>query len=135
MRLSRLGIEYTLATGLTALAVFWIATLSVDAMGQVGAAWGSGIAFVLQSVMFWALFVGALRDNWLLAHGLGLMFRFIGLAVVAFVLVPAYDLPAAPTVFAFVGCLGGSILLEPVFLKRRNAAARVADTAQLRTLY
>ena len=136
MTLSRLGIEYTLASALISLLVFAIAMLSVDAAGQAGAGWGAGIGFALQAVVFWAFFVGLLRDNWALAHGIGILVRFFGLVLIAFVLVPALALPPAPTLFAFVGSVFGSMLLEPVFLRRRNAAAKVAaETAQLRTQY
>jgi hypothetical protein len=129
----RLGLEYTIAMVLLSLLIVLMGTTVVAPGGATGVRWGAGIAAVLQLTVFWALFVGMLRHNWALAHGLGMLIRFVGLSILAFLWIPAKGLPAGPTLLTFVGCLFASLLLEPVFLKRRNAAAEAAKTALLRT--
>jgi hypothetical protein len=72
-----------------------------------------GIGVLFQLAVF-ALTELLLRDRRLVAFGVGMIGRFALVAFAALVLLRLTGLPAAPLLFALVGTLFGTTLVEPV---------------------
>jgi hypothetical protein len=110
---SRLAFPATaLVVGLLVLGIGW-ATVEGAARTAVAAGVGIGVAFQLA---LFALTESLLRDRRLVAFGIGMIGRFVLVAFTALVLLRLTGLPAAPLLFALVGTLFGTTLVEPVLL-------------------
>lgn len=102
----------------------------------VGVSAGVLVALGLQLAIFWGLFVFALPQQAILAHGLGILMRLFAVGVFALMGVSAAGLPPAPTLFSMVACLFVTTLLEPVYLRSRGmggtsmAGAAATGTAE-----
>lgn len=111
--MSRLAFPATvLVVGLLVLGIGW-ATAEGAARTAVAAGVGIGAAFQLA---LFALTESLLRDRRLAAFGIGMIGRFALVAFTALVLLRLTGLPAAPLLFALVGTLFGTTLVEPVLL-------------------
>lgn len=108
------ALEYTLAAGAAALAVggvgAWVG-------GGAGVWVGAGVAFALQVLLFWGLFVWLLPGRVGLAYGLGVMARFLAVGLLALLWLPRLAVAAGPTLFALVAVFFVSTVCEPLFLK------------------
>lgn len=113
----RSGLWYTTAAMLLTLAVAAGSALVLDGAGRAGAWSGAAVAFAVQVLVFWLLFVWALPERHGLAHGLGAMLRMVLVAVAALWLVPAAGVPAAPTLLTLVAVLFLTTLSEPIVLR------------------
>lgn len=97
----------------------------IQAVGPI--ALGAGLGWMMQVVSFWLL-AGLLFPGRLLpVYSIGIFGRFMLLAVAAFVLVPATQVPAAPTLFALAGVLFATTVLEPVLLATGSSSQRTTD--------
>ena len=84
------GIRYTAGT-VVAGALVALAGGALLSGGSREAVWmGAGIGAALQVAAFWFLFVWALPGQRLLAHGLGMLGRFLMVGLLAFVGVPLF---------------------------------------------
>lgn len=107
---------YTLLTTAAALAV---------AMVGGERAWvGAGLAFLVQVATFWVLFVWIFPHRKMLAHGLGVLGRFVVFGGVALVAVPWLGLTPGPTLFALVTVFFVSTVFEPLFLQTDPSTRR-----------
>lgn len=113
----RSGIWYTTAAALVTLVVAACCAMLLEGSGRTGAWSGAAVAFAVQVIGFWLLFVWMLPRRHGLAHGLGAMLRMGVIAVAALWLVPAAGLPAAPTLLALVAVLFLTTLSEPIILR------------------
>jgi hypothetical protein len=113
----RSGIWYTTAAALLTLMVAASCAMLLDGAGRAGAWSGAAIAFAVQVLVFWLLFVWVLPERHGLAHGLGAMLRMALVAVAALWLVPAAGFPAAPTLLTLVTVLFLTTLSEPIVLR------------------
>ena len=106
-------------------------TLMVGLTGTVIAApaaapavWlGAGLALVIQSMLVLILFVLVFAGQPLLAHGLGMIARFVAFGLVAMIEVPMLGVPAAPFLFSLVAVFFVTTLLEPVLLFSPSSAS------------
>lgn len=115
----RAGLGYTLWVAVVAAAVTLVgASLAPGAREAVAV--GAVLAFATQVAMFWLLFVWLLPGRFLLAYGVGVVGRFLVVLVTAVVGVQLSGLAAAPTLFALVGVLFVSTVVEPFFLKTNS---------------
>jgi hypothetical protein len=120
----RSGIWYTTAAALLTLVVAACSALLLEGAGRAGAWSGAAVAFAVQVIGFWLLFVWVLPRRHALAHGLGAMVRLALVAVVAMWLVPQAGLPAAPTLLTLVAVLFLTTLSEPIILRIVNSERR-----------
>ncbi|HEX8272823.1 MAG TPA: hypothetical protein VF615_09225 [Longimicrobiaceae bacterium] len=111
--MSRLAFPATaLVVGLLVLGIGWA---TADGAARTAVAAGVGIGVAFQLALF-ALTESLLRDRRLVAFGIGMIGRFVLVAFTALVLLRLTGLPAAPLLFALVGTLFGTTLVEPVLL-------------------
>lgn len=101
-----------LVVGLLVLGIGWAAA---EGAARTAVAAGVGIGVAFQLALF-ALTESLLRDRRLVAFGIGMIGRFALVAFTALVLLRLTGLPAAPLLFALVGTLFGTTLVEPVLL-------------------
>lgn len=107
----RLAFPATVLTiGLLVLGIGWA---TADGAGRTAVAAGVGIGVLFQLAVF-ALTELLLSDKRLVAFGVGMIGRFALVAFTALVLLRLTGLPAAPLLFALVGTLFGTTLVEPV---------------------
>jgi len=99
-----------LVVGLLVLGIGWAAA---EGAGRTAVAAGVAIGVAFQLAVF-ALTEALLRDKRLVAFGVGMIGRFALVAFTALVLLRLTGLPAAPLLFALVGTLFGTTLVEPV---------------------
>lgn len=119
----RSGFWYTALAALTALAVALLGGALVES-ARAGVWLGVGAAFAVQVSAFWLLFVALFPHRQVLAHGLGMLGRFLMVPLMALVVVPVVHAPAAPTLFAMVAVLFVTTLAEPVVLKIASKTRR-----------
>lgn len=133
----RAGAWYTLGAVAVALLLALVAGTMVGEAGRTGVVAGAAVGLVVQVAGFWLLSVWALPDRPVLAHGLGMLSRFLTVAIVALLWLPASGLPAAPTLLSLVGVFFLTMLLEPMALKagdsRRAAAAGAGELMKTST--
>lgn len=115
--MKRQGIRFTLAVAAISVVVAAIGALAVSGPARAGVYVGTGLGFALQVSMFWLFFVWLLPGHFLVAYGLSVAGRFLVVLATAIVGVQLGGLPALPTLFALVGVLFLSTVLEPLFLK------------------
>ena len=120
----RSGIWYTTAAALVTLGVAACSAILLEGAGRAGAWSGTAIAFAVQVLGFWLLFVWMLPERHGLAHGLGAMMRLAAVALAALWLVPAIRLPAAPTLLTLVTVLFLTTLSEPIILRLAHPEKR-----------
>ena len=113
----RRGVVFTLASLAIALVVGFLGGLGRDDAARAGVWTGVAIAFAVQVLAFWLLFVLAFPDRAVLAHGLGMVIRLLALGVVALLWLPISGVSAGPTLLAMVGVLFLTMLVEPLVLK------------------
>lgn len=107
---------YTLVTAIAAL---------VAALVGGERAWaGASLAFLVQVATFWVLFVWLFPHRKMLAHGLGVLGRFVVFGAVALVAVPLLGLTPAHTLFALVAVFFVSTVFEPLFLQTDPSTRR-----------
>ncbi|MEX2582080.1 MAG: hypothetical protein WD766_02330 [Gemmatimonadota bacterium] len=131
--MSAAGVRYTAGTVLVAIAVVIGGVFLAGGDAMRGVLWGTAVAVMLQVAIFWTLFVWALPTQRGLAYGIGVLVRFMAVALMAFGGVSAMGLPLAPTLFSMVGCLFGSTLLEALFIQRQDSVETGAGAATIRT--
>ena len=129
----RAGFEYTLTVLLVAALVGGAGALLLDSNGAAGAGFGAGAAFLVQAGIFWFLLVRADVRRIGVAHGVGVLLRFVSVGMLAFLVIPAMQLPPAATLLSLVTVFFVTTLLEPVFLKRRHSAGTVAGATTIQT--
>jgi hypothetical protein len=110
------ALKFLLVSGGLTLVVGAIGGLIATPANRAAVWLGSGIGFVVQLVMFGVLFGVAFRSHPLLAHGLGMIGRFLAIAAVAFLWVPWAGVPAAPLLFSLVTVFFLTTLVEPLLL-------------------
>lgn len=111
--MTRLAFPATvLGIGVAVLGIGWA---TAEGAGRTAVAVGAGIGVLFQLAVF-ALTELLLRDQRLVAFGVGMIGRFALVAFAALVLLRLTGLPAAPLLFALVGTLFGTTLVEPVLL-------------------
>lgn len=120
----RSGIWYTTAAALLTLGVAAFCAMLLDGPGRTGAWSGAAVAFAVQVLGFWLLFVWMLPQRHGLAHGLGTMLRFAFVALSALWLVPALGVPAAPTLLTLVAVMFLTTLSEPIILRIAHSERR-----------
>lgn len=120
----RSGIWYTASAALLTLGVAACCAMLLDGAGRTGAWSGAAVAFAVQVLGFWLLFVWTLPRRQGLAHGLGALLRMAVVAVAALWAVPAFGLPAAPTLLTLVAVLFLTTLSEPIILRLAHLERR-----------
>ncbi len=75
------------------------------------------LAFVVQLVAFLVVRAMARRKNVIAGWGIGVLLRFVVLAIFALVAVPRLNLPLSASLLALATFLFVSTLIEPLFLK------------------
>lgn len=120
----RSGIWYTTAAALVTLGVAACCAMLLEGAGRAGAWSGAAVAFAVQVLGFWLLFVWMLPKRHGLAHGLGAMLRLTVVALAAIWIVPAVGLPAAPTLLTLVAVLFLTTLSEPIILRVAHSERR-----------
>lgn len=113
----RSGIWYTTAAAVITLVVSACCVMMLEGAGRIGALSGAFVAFAVQVLGFWLLFVWVLPGHEGLAYGLGALARMGLVMIAALWVVPAVGLPAAPTLLALVAVLFLTTLSEPVVLR------------------
>lgn len=113
----RSGIWYTTAAALLTLAVGACCAMLLEGAGRTGAWSGALVAFAVQVIGFWLLFVWMLPRRHGLAHGLAALLRLGVVGLAALWVVPAVGLPAAPTLLTLVAVLFLTTLSEPLVLR------------------
>lgn len=103
------------ATG-TAVLVGLAGAALTGPQGRVAVAAGVAVALFVQLGLFRLLFVALFADRPLLAHGMGMLFRLVAVAIAALIWVPWASLPAAPFLFSMVAVFFVTTLLEPLFM-------------------
>lgn len=120
----RSGIWYTTAAALVTLVVVACCAMLLEGAGRAGAWSGALIAFAVQVLGFWLLFVWMLPEQQGLAHGVGMLLRLLLLTVLALWVTPALGLPLAPTLLALVTVLFLTTLSEPMILRLAHSERR-----------
>lgn len=120
----RSGVRYTVATAAVALLVALAGAALTTGGERVGVWIGVAVGFAVQVGGFWLLFVGLFPSRPGVAHGVGVLGRFLVVAMVALMWVPLLGVAAAPTLFALVAVLFGSTLLEPLFFPTASETRR-----------
>ena len=118
--MSRIGIGYTAGTAGIGAAVAAVGVLAVGVPAAKAVLYGVGLGIVVQVVLFWGLFVYALPERPAIAHLVGMLMRFVTVALAALIGVTIADVPPAPALFSLVACLFLSTLLEAYFVKRQT---------------
>lgn len=129
----RAGLEYTLAVLLVAALVGGTGAALFDGSGATGVGFGAGAAFLVQAGIFWGLLMRADVRRVGIAHGVGVLLRFVSVGVLAFMVIPALKLAPAATLLSLVTVFFVTTLLEPVFLKRRHRAGSGAGATTIQT--
>jgi hypothetical protein len=113
------------AVGAVAAAVYLAALLVVPAEARRGVAIGVGAGAAWQALVL-AVTLTALGHNRLAAFGVGMLARFLLVALAALVAVPALKLPPAPVLLSLVTVLFATTLIEPVLFAAgaRNETGR-----------
>lgn len=83
--------------------------------GREAVTTGALLGGIFQAAAFLAL-ATLFPDRGAVVFGVGMLGRFLVVALAALVLVPVAGLTPAPTLFALVSVLFGTSLIEPVFL-------------------
>lgn len=127
------GLWYTLAALAALVLVGALGGSMVDGPAARAAVWsGAVLGSVVQVAAFWLLFVWLMPDRHALAHGLGMLLRFVVVAGAALVWVPASGLDAGPVLLALVGAMFVTTLVEPVILRlSATRSPRPADGASV----
>lgn len=124
----RLGMWYSLAALGAALLVGLVGSAFATEWSD-GVWTGAFIGLAVQLANFWVFFVWVLPGQILLAYASGMLIRVVALGVVALAWLPGSGLPAAPTLFALVGVLFLTTLMEPIILKLTVARSGPAGVA------
>lgn len=127
----RAGLEYTATLLLVSAVVGGAGALLFDAGTARGVWFGAGTAFLVQAGIFWGLLVRADVSRVGVAHAIGVLLRFVSVGILAFLVVPAMQLPPAATLLSLVAVFFVTTLLEAVFLKRRHLNAGVAGVTTI----
>ena len=96
-----------------AVVVFLLASLMVPHEQRRAVAIGVGAGAAWQALVLSVTFT-ALHHNRLAAFGVGMLARFLLVALAALVAVPALHLPPAPVLLSLVTVLFATSLIEPV---------------------
>jgi hypothetical protein len=96
-----------------AAVVFLLAALMVPAEQRRAVAIGVGMGAAWQALVL-TVTLTALHHNRLAAFGVGMLARFLLVALAALVAVPALELPPAPVLLSLVTVLFATTLIEPV---------------------
>jgi hypothetical protein len=116
-----------LLAGVVAIAVgvYLVAALMVPAEQRRAVAIGVGAGAVWQALVL-TVTLTALHHNRLAAFGVGMIARFLLVALAALVAVPALKLPPAPVLLSLVTVLFATTLIEPVLFAAgaRNETGR-----------
>jgi hypothetical protein len=110
------ALQYGLVSAGVALVVGVMGGLISGAESRQAVWFGVVAAYLIQLVLFVALFVVAFASKPLLAHGLGMLGRLMAVGTFALFGVPWVGLPAAPLLFSLVAVLFVTTLFEPLFL-------------------
>ena len=113
------------AVAVIAAVVYLAAAAMVGPEDRHAVALGVGIGAAWQALVF-AVTVTALPDNRLAAFGIGMLARFLLVALAALVGVPALGVPMAPALLSLVTVLFATTLIEPVLF----AAGARNDTSR-----
>lgn len=109
------AVRFALAAGAVTLLVILVGMGMVDAPGRRGVYVGATVGFASQVALFWGLTELFPRKP-LVVYGVGMMGRFVVLAITAFSLVPGAGLPPVPTLFSLVATLFATTVVEPILL-------------------
>ena len=96
-----------------AAVVYLLASLMVPAEQRRAVAIGVGAGAAWQALVL-TVTLTALHHNRLAAFGVGMLARFLLVALAALVAVPALGLPPAPVLLSLVTVLFATTLIEPV---------------------
>lgn len=107
--------RYLIAVVAVSALVLAAGLLLAGPAGRSGVVHGVGIAFAFQVIVSWLLAALLFPRRRMLVYGLGLVGRFLLVALVAFAVVPALAVPAISTLFSLLAVLFLATLLEPVF--------------------
>jgi hypothetical protein len=118
-----LTIRFGLWAALIAMFVWLIGAL-VAPSSRGGLAIGAGAAFAFQATTFGALAAALGPERPALIYGLGMVGRFLLLAGMALIVVPALGIPPVPTLISLVATLFATTLVEPVFLRPDYSTGR-----------
>lgn len=110
------------ATVLVAVLVWAVGSRMVAPADRHAVAVGVMLAAAWQGVIF-AVTVTSLPHNRLVAFGVGMLARFLLVAVAALVALPALQVPLGPALLSMVTVLFATTLIEPVLF-----AAGAGDT-------
>lgn len=117
--MSRMGVGYTVGTAAMGIAVAAIGIVAVGLPAARAVLLGVTIGVTVQVALFWGLFVFAMPGQPAIAHLVGMLVRFVTVALVAMIGVSMAEVPPAPALFSLVACLFLSTLLEAYFVKRQ----------------
>lgn len=118
--MSRIGLGYTVGTAAAGAVVAAVGILAVGMAAAKAVLFGVGVGVVVQVGLFWGLFVFAMPDKPAIAHLLGMLIRFMTVALAALIGVAIAEVSPAPALFSLVACLFVSTLLEAYFVKRQS---------------
>jgi hypothetical protein len=101
------------AVAVIAAVVYLLASLMVPAESRRAVAIGVGAGAAWQALVL-AVTLTALGHNRLAAFGVGMLARFLLVAVAALVALPALGVPMGPALLSMVTVLFATTLIEPV---------------------
>lgn len=122
MKPAALGVRFTLAATLVALAVMAVAGLVVASAERAGVYVGGGVALLLQVVGFWVLAVWLFPTRRLMVIGVGMGMRMAALLLMV-LLVSRTELSLAPTLLTLVTVFVLTTMLEPVLFQLETKRA------------
>jgi hypothetical protein len=122
--MNRATIRFALSATLVALLVWLVGFALTGASGRDALTVGVAAAAGFQMLTFWLLAGVLFPRQPALVYGLGMLGRFLLVALMALVAVPALGVPAMPTLFSLLATLFATTLLEPKFLQSDFSTAR-----------
>ena len=128
--MKRVRVQFTLMFLLVAVVVAGGGVLLFGSGHAKGVLAGATAAFVVQMGHLQLLLLQD-RQQALVAHGVGMLIRFMAVGLMAFLIIPAMALPAAATLLSMVAYFFVTTLIEAVLPKRRQQAAQVADATTI----
>lgn len=110
---------YALVSLAAALVVGVAAAQLAGEAGRSGVVAGAAVGAGFQLLVFWAM-SALFPSQPMLVFGVGMLGRFVLVAVAALVLVPLAGWAPAPMLLTLVSVLFATTLLEPLFLRPAN---------------
>jgi hypothetical protein len=122
--MTRASVRFALSATLIAMLVWLVGAVVLGVTSRAALTAGVAAAAAFQALTFWLLAGVFFPRKPAMVYGLGMLGRFLLVAGMALVGVPALGVPAMPTLFALLATLFATTLLEPVFISSAHSTAR-----------